>query len=89
MMQPAAGQAAKGLDTLKGYGFTGCGKRLDFRRIGSNGIEQGLNPIDFIGLIGILRLRSGQARSRALLQGPRNGLFCNMQSPRRLCGICG
>ena len=32
----------------------------------SGGIPQGLMPTDFIGFIGILRLRSGQARSRAL-----------------------
>ena len=36
---------------------------------------QGLKPIDFIGVIGILRLRSGQARSRALLQSPRDGVY--------------
>ena len=28
---------------------------------GSDGVPQGLKPIDFIGFIGILRLRSGQA----------------------------
>jgi hypothetical protein len=39
------------------------------------GIPQGLKPIDFIGFIGILRLRSGQARSRALLQSPSGGVF--------------
>jgi hypothetical protein len=33
----------------------------------------GLKPIDFIGFIGILRLRSGHARSRTLLQSPQTG----------------
>src|ERR1017187_7110772 len=42
---------------------------------GSDGIPQGLKPIDFIGFIGILRLRSGQARSRARLQSPMEGVF--------------
>jgi hypothetical protein len=42
---------------------------------GSDGIPQGLKPIDFIGFIGILRLRSGQARSRALLQSAMEGVF--------------
>jgi hypothetical protein len=42
------------------------------RALPQKNIPQGLKPSDFIGLIGILRLRSGQAKSRALTQSLRN-----------------
>ena len=49
-----------------------------------SGIPQGLKPIDFIGFIGILRLRSGQARSRAVTKPSEVEFF---RSVKPLVGV--